>query len=474
MKKIILIVTALLGWAIITEAQAIVNEVVTSDFQMKRNGDYMSVDMTLNLSDLKVVSNRAVLLTPRIVNGTDSIELPSVGIYGRRRYYFYVRNNKSMLTGKDETSYKASDKPDKLTYHNMLPYAEWMNGAELSLLRRDWGCCNTLLDKKESLLGKYEEPILFIPELIYVRPQAEAAKHRTLEGSAYIDFPVNKTTIYPDYRRNTVELGKIYATIDSVRKDTDVIITSVWLKGYASPESPYSHNRDLAIGRTEALKNYIRQFYMFEDGIIATDYEPEDWAGLQRYVEQSNLNHRAEILAIIEEPIDPDMKEAKIKRNYPEEYKFLLDNCYPALRHTDYRISYNIRNYSDIEEIRQLIKTQPQKLSLNEFYLVAQEYEPGTEEFINIFETAVRMYPNDTTANLNAANTAMQRNDYASAERYLAKAGDSKEAIYARGIYAFLTEEYDTAEKYLRQADAAGIEYASAVLEQIKKQKSRQ
>lgn len=463
-------IIALLGMCTMAEAQtgrqAIVDGVSVGDLKMERNGGYMVVDMTLDLKDLDVDGNRAVLLTPRLVNGNDSLDLQSVGIYGRRRYYFYVRNGESMLA-EDEQSFKASEKPDDIAYHYIAPYADWMNGAKLSLHRSDYGCCSTLLAEQDGELGHHVEA--FFPELVYVRPQAETVKSRSLEGSAFIDFPVDKTVIYPDYRRNTAELGKIQATIDSVRNDRDVTITQVWLKGYASPESPYVHNKELAIGRTEALKRYIQQLYKFEEGIIATDYEPEDWAGLRRYVEQTNLDHRTEILALIDSDMDPDAKEAKIKRSYPEEYRFLLQNCYPALRHTDYRIAYVIRSYSDVEEIKRLMRTQPQKLSLNEFYLAAQEYEPGTDEFTEVFETAVRMFPDDTVANLNAANAAMRRGDNTGAARYLERAGDSPEAVYARGSLAVRMKDYETARKYLNEAKALGLEQAGITLEELEK-----
>lgn len=470
MKKIGYMIIALLGMCTIAEAQTgrqtIVDGVSVGDLNMERNGGYMVVDMTLDLKDLDVDGNRAVLLTPRLVNGPDSLDLQSVGIYGRRRYYFYVRNGESMLA-EDEQSFKASEKPDDIAYHYIAPYADWMNGAKLSLHRSDYGCCSTLLAEQDGELGHHVEA--FFPELVYVRPQAETVKSRSLEGSAFIDFPVDKTVIYPDYRRNTAELGKIQATIDSVRNDRDVTITQVWLKGYASPESPYTHNTELAIGRTEALKKYIQQLYKFEEGIIATDYEPEDWAGLRRYVEQTNLDHRTEILALIDSDMDPDAKEAKIKRSYPEEYRFLLQNCYPALRHTDYRIAYVIRSYSDVEEIKRLMRTQPQKLSLNEFYLAAQEYEPGTDEFTEVFETAVRMFPDDTVANLNAANAAMRRGDNTGAARYLERAGDSPEAVYARGSLAVRMKDYETARKYLNEAKALGLEQAGITLEELEK-----
>ena len=476
MKKILYILSVFWGIVAVAEAQIItdmrkqdiVDGVSVENLRMERNGGYIAIDMLWDLSGLNVDDNRAVLLTPRLVNGNDSLDLQSVGVYGRRRYYYYVRNGESMLSGRDEKSYKHSEKPDIIDYHNQLPYAEWMNGSVLSLHRTDYGCCNTLLAEQNGMLGRHTEA--FFPELVYVRPQGQIEKRDSLEGSAFIDFPVDQTVIHPDYRRNTVELGKIQLSIDSVRSDMDITITSVWLKGYASPESPYAHNKELAIGRTAALKNHIQQLYRFEGDVITTDYEPEDWVGLRHYVERSNLEHRPEIIALIDGNLEPDAKEWKIKSTYPVEYRFLLQNCYPALRHTDYRIAYTIRSYSDVEEIKRIMRERPQKLSLNEFYLAAQEYVPGTDEFAEVFETAVRMFPDDTIANLNAANAAMRRGDLTGAKRYLAKAGDSSEAVYARGALAIRQKDYDSARRYLNEAKLLGLEQAGTTLEQLEKE----
>ena len=60
----------------------------------------------------------------------------------------------------------------------------------------------------------------------------------------------------------------------------------------------------------------------------------------------AGLEHRTEIIALIDGDLEPDAREWKIKNTYPEEYRFLLQNCYPALRHTDYRIAYTIRSYT--------------------------------------------------------------------------------------------------------------------------------
>lgn len=260
------------------DAGSVIPGVSIENFSMERDGKFLSVAMDLDLHDLDVSSNRAVLLTPRLVNGADSLDLPSVGIYGRRRYYYYIRNGKSNISGENETVYRAKDKPDNIAYSNLTEYDKWMDGATLKFHRSDWGCCHEILAEYEGLLGSHHEA--FFPTLMFVRPKtAEAEKIRSLSGSAYIDFPVNQTVIYPDYHNNSAELGKIEGTIDSVRTDNDVTITSVWLKGYASPESPYLHNKDLAIGRTDALKTHIGQLFHFADSIIDTDYEPGKLGG---------------------------------------------------------------------------------------------------------------------------------------------------------------------------------------------------
>lgn len=470
MKRTIFILATLLGIGNVLKTVAQNTKDITlgvsiKSFNINREGKYLTVKMNLDLNKLDVDANRAVLLTPRLVNGTDSLDLPAVGIYGRRRYYYYVRNGIGSISGESETIYRASSKPDSVAYNNLAEYEKWMDGATLKFHRSDWGCCHEIVAEYEGILGRHREA--FFPELIFVQPKAEIMKSRSLSGSAYIDFPVDQTVIYPDYRRNTTELGKIQATIDSVRNDKDVTITSVWLKGFASPESPYKHNTELAIGRTAALKKHIGQLYHFADSIIQTDYEPEDWAGLRRHVEQSNINYRTEILALIDSDMEPDAKEAKIKRTYPDEYRFMLQNFYPALRHTDYRIDYNIRKFNKVEEIKRIMAEQPQKLSLNEFYLVAGKYEPGTDEFTDVFETAVRMFPNDEIANLNAANAAIRRDDFATARRYLDKAGDSAEAVYARGALAIREKDYDTARRYLGKAKEMGLEKATLTLKEL-------
>lgn len=77
------------------------------------------------------------------------------------------------------------------------------------------------------------------------------------------------------------------------------------------------------------------------------------------------------------------------------------------------------------------------------------------------------MYPEDEAANLNAANTAMSRGDMKNALCYLDKAGESIEAVYARGVFEFLQENYDEAQPLFEKALAGGVEQAREPIKKI-------
>ena len=440
-----------------------------TDPALTRSGSGMTVSMGIEFPGLKLKKTETLVLVPMVVNGPDTLRLPSVEIYGRTSWYMSKRNDRMPLRAESEQLLRYDGRLDPIAYSQRIPYADWMNGAELIVSRTAYGCAACYSGRAENRdLAMYRK-VDYRPTFIYQAAVAEAVKTRELSGRAYIDFPVNRTEIRPDYRGTAGELRKIIATIDSVKNDRDITVTAISIKGFASPEGTYANNTRLAMGRTEALRQYVQSLYRFPMGFIATDYEPEDWAGLREFVDGSSLLHRSEILAIIDDPfLDPDIKDKRIQARYGEDYRFLLETVYPGLRHSDYRIEYEIRSFSDPAEIREVLRTAPQKLSLNEIYLAAQDLEPGSDEYNEIFETAVRLFPGEAVANLNAANAAMQRGDLNGAARYLDRAGDSAEAVYARGVLAALQGDFPRGLEMVERAVRAGVSDDTGILEHLR------
>lgn len=464
MKRILSTVIAALSIFNVANSQT----TAISSYDVSRNGDSISLSMTIS-TDAGMKSDREVLVTPviRSLESADTLALKSVLIAGRSRYYANIRH------GIDPSSiYKASDDVS-VTYSDNIAYLPWMVYSRIDLMMTERGCCGVtssdkIMDAPLPMADLDFRQLEFKPQLAYIKPIASSEpKTRTINGSAYIDFPVNITEIRPSYRRNPVELAKVNATIDSVKLDEDITIDALSIKGFASPEGSYANNVRLAKGRTEALKVYVQALHKFAPGIISTSYEPEDWEGLRRYVDGSSLQHRSEILAIIDSSLEPDVKDAKIKRTFPEEYSFLLSEVYPALRHSDYTVDYTIRTYTNPEEILKLVKTAPRKLSMNEFCIAAATLCQDSPEYEYLWETAVRMYPDSEVAILNAANAALSAGHLDRAAQLLDKAGDNPDAVYTRGNLAALQGDYKLAGELFSQAAKMKVADAPAALRRL-------
>lgn len=417
---------------------------------IERSGDYLLVDLTLNLSDLEIRSNRSVTYTPVIQRGDSLRRLPALIVNGRKRQILYERTGRDTATDGEFAVRRKNGTEQRFDYHARVPYARWMDGSEMALVIDECGCGWEALKNDRSTLFPIQLDQAPRPLMAYVAPPVEV-KNRAKEGSAFLDFPVNRTEIYPEYRDNPSELRKILETVSSVKEDPYATITEVYIKGFASPEGTYKHNTYLAEHRTKALIEYVKGLYHFEQARFTVDFEPEDWAGLEKRVENSSLADKEELLAIIraDEPKDYDRREAKLKAlNGGASYRVLLRDIYPALRHSDYAVRYTIRSFT-VEEARELIYSDPRQLSLNEMFQVAQTMEPGSDAYREVFEIAVRMYPEDPVSNLNAALTAIDAGRLESARRYLAKTSDSAERTLAEAAIAMLENRLDEAEALL-------------------------
>lgn len=175
-------------------------------------------------------------------------------------------------------------------------------------------------------------------------------------------------------------------------------------------------------------------------------------------------------MAIIEDIDDVNLRKNKLKGlDHGEVYRKMLTCFYPKLRKVQCLVSYNVRNLS-VEEGKELLETNPQYLSLDEMFRIANSYPKGSEEFQKVFEIAVRTYPDDPTANLNAAAIALTQKDTLQARKYLDKARqDVPEYVNNLGVYYMLTGELNKAKSVLTEVSRQGNREAQDNLIEIEK-----
>ena len=110
MNRVFTLVAVALLSVCATRAQDI-PEVEIVDFSLELRDGYLNVDVDIDLSNLDVKNTQVVVLTPKVINGADTLQLKSVGIYGRNRRIYYERNEDIKPTHPGDIVLKASRLP---------------------------------------------------------------------------------------------------------------------------------------------------------------------------------------------------------------------------------------------------------------------------------------------------------------------------------------------------------------------------
>ena len=444
------------------------------------------IDFDILMKDVKVKPAHGIDLIPQLVSPTTTYELPRVSIKGKNEYLVYERRL-AVMSAKAKKNYKApylieknqKKKSGVIHYRYTLPYEPWMADAGLNVQRDECGCGESALMNVEHTFDKVTlermlVPYVVTPHLSYVEPKVEEIKSRDIQAECFLDFEVNKVDIRPEYMNNPQELAKIRAMIDDLKSDANINVKRLDIIGYASPEGTLAANKRLSEGRAMALRNYLAARYDFPRNQYYIIFGGENWDGLVKALDTFEMDYKEEVLDIITNvPIEKGRETKLMQLRGGVPYRLMLKELFPSLRVAICKVSYDVRNFN-LEEAKEVIKKRPQNLSLNEMFMVANTYPKGSQEFIDIFETAVRLYPESEIANMNAATAALSRNDLISAERYLERVKSDDclpEYNNAMGVLSLMKGDYESSEKYLKAAVQSGLGAAKENLEELAKKK---
>lgn len=431
-------------------------------------GSMLRVSFDIDTHAVRPGSERQVTLTPVVRSldpeSSDSVVLEPLVIAGRNRYMAHLRKG-DVRPG--TLLYRAGGR-ETAAYSAEVAWQPWMQDSEVVVRAVTQDCCRPVRPLRDTPVATFSPVEICVTDAFeatdYMELTGDAAVELEEQGTAYVDFPVNVTVIMDRYRNNPAELRKITGSIDRVRNDPDATITKLSIRGFASPEGPYANNVRLAMGRTEALKEYVRGMYDFDPEIMTTGYEPEDWAGLRTWLEECGLPGRDGMLAVVDSELGPDAKDEALRTQFPRQYAVLLDSVYPALRRSDYAIRYTVRTYTGIDELMEVYRTSPERLRPVDFQRVAEEYPEGSPEFEEVQLKASDVYPHDPAAAVNAANILMRRGDTEGAARKASLAGESGEAYYTRGMLAVVNGDFGRARTLLAKAAELGVEKGALML----------
>ncbi len=485
MKHTLLYIVSLLAVVSVSAQHApYKGKITVTPRELSQKGDSLHIGILFDISGVTVSSRQSLTLVPKLVSGSAEKILPGVEIKGRRNYLISNRRM-ALMSKREKAAYDAENirplttvkgygrkNSKQIDYRLTIPFEPWMKESSLDMAENISSCGNKpfMLAVSQLINAVQLEPQKIpvtpyevMPSLAYVRPHAEAVKRREIVGEAFLDFAVSKTDIRPEYMNNPRELKKITDMMEEVRNDDDVKVCGIYVIGYASPEGTLKFNQYLSEARATALVDYLTPRFDFPREMYHVQFGGENWQGLEEMVVASDIQYKDEILDILRNvpaeinyATNSSRKKSLMLLRSGNPYRYMLKEYYPSLRKAICKLDYEVREFN-VMEARDLLHTRPQNLSLNEMYLVANLYEPGSAEFREVFEIAVRMFPTDPAANLNAAAAALARRDTATAGVYLDRiAEQTPEVLNARGVLYMLQGDYAQAEEALTKAAEAG------------------
>ena len=288
--------------------------------------------------------------------------------------------------------------------------------------------------------------------------------------AADIMFLINQANIRAN-QLNTDAMVELRKEIINAAGADNKVIEELNIKSYASPDGGMAINERLAENRekntTSYLKDQLKKDKITEFGELTAQFTPEDWEGFQKLVSQSNIQDKDLILSVLSMYKDPEQREREI-RNLSNVFEQLADQILPQLRYSRITASINVIGKSDAE-ISNLAATNPQALNVEEL-LYAATLTDDNEARMKIYDTAVRLFPNDYRTWNDLGMTQYIDGDYKAAEASFKKAaslaGSNNEPSMNLGLIELVNGNYSKANQLFGSAagvselnDALGVYY---------------
>lgn len=317
------------------------------------------------------------------------------------------------------------------------------------------------------------------------------------EMMADIHYLINKA----DVRKEQTERKEVVGLQDYIKKansDEKIDLKRVEVAAYASPDGSIDLNTELAAERKETSTAFLAK-KLKESGVnieLKTKYTPEDWDGFRELMEKSKIQDKELILRVLSMYNDPEVREREIK-NLSQTFTDVANEILPQLRRAKMTTSVDLIGKTD-DELKVLAKSNPASLNPAELLYSATLFE-DLDEQLAIYNSCIKIYPNDWRGTNNAgyilakqgkydeakplfekAETlknsepiiknnlgavALKNGDVKNAETLFgAAAGAGNEVNYNLGIVSMKNGEYDKASKYFVKDDDVNTALANMMI----------
>jgi Flp pilus assembly protein TadD len=280
------------------------------------------------------------------------------------------------------------------------------------------------------------------------------------EMIADIHYLINKANLQKD-EIEAEDVKALETYTKTANEDDRIDLKQVEVSAYASPDGTIDLNTELAAARKSSSSEFLAK-KLKEAGVnieLKTKYTPEDWDGFKELMEKSNVQDKELILRVLSMYNDPEVREREIK-NLSEAFTAVAEDVLPKLRRAKMATSVELIGKTD-EELKALAKSDPASLNPAELLYAATLFEDLNEQ-LSVYNSFIKVYPNDWRGPNNAGYVLAKQMKYADAKPMFGKAETLKndEPIVKNNLGAIALFEGDItkAETLFGAASGAGNE----------------
>ena len=311
---------------------------------------------------------------------------------------------------------------------------------------------------------------------------------------AQILYKINSAVI-PSKTGSSADMNSMRAFIKKMAKEENVELKNIEVRSYASPDGKYAFNDRLANNRSLSSRIFLKEKLNRdkvkkhkEAGFWKEYVVAEDWEGLKKALETSDIRDKDLIIRVLSMHDDPEVREREI-RNLASVFSVLSEEILPKLRRSHFVVNAERIGKSD-EEIVSLALMDPDKLNKEEL-LYAATFFDETAPKISIYRAVTRKSPEDwrgyndlgialfeeekieeavenfnKAAKLNSSSKevynnlgaiALYKGNIEEAGAFFGAATGIPEADYNKGIVAVFTGNYEEALSYLKEPSANAV-----------------
>jgi len=282
---------------------------------------------------------------------------------------------------------------------------------------------------------------------------------------ATLNYLVNNSVVRPAELKDA-DAKAMADFVKSSKGDVNIVVKSVSIDAWASPEGELSKNENLADDRAKSAKSWAKGDLVRAkndsakaDAFYTLNPRGEDWDGFKRAMQASTtVPDKDLVLRVLEMYPDVTKREEEIK-NMAATYKEIADEILPTLRRSEVHLNYQRVGKTDAQ-LTEMSRTMPDSLNVEEL-LFASTLTTDLNEQLRIYKEAERVHPTDHRAVNNVGYIYMMQNKLDEAAAQFTKANtimDNPISTNNLGVVARLKGDRAKASEMYNKALAAGPE----------------